>query len=215
MVSLGLVYKQQSINENTKIHSIRSLFTFTLQHIISHVCSLLSVRRGRRKEELAEFLCNRESENTPEPCRTHAPGTRRLQFPMRTRQERKDSTTTTLSTSASRRKHEASAHPWQEQRVRMHPSDLHFFPVVFPVVFPVDDDGQPFLRQRRGHDNPHLRLRRSPHGSASGLRPHTPPATPTSAARSLLLPVSHQMRTCSSTDCICMDIHAYFDHPRA
>ena len=61
----------------------------------------------------------------------------------------------------------------------MHPSDLHFFPVVFPV----DDDGQPFLRQQRGHDNPHLRLRRSPHGSASGLRPHTPPATPTSAQK--------------------------------
>ncbi|KAG2583553.1 hypothetical protein PVAP13_6KG260506 [Panicum virgatum] len=98
---------------------------------------------------------------------------------MRTRQERKDSTTTTLSTSASHRKHEASAHPWQEQRVRMHPSDLHFFPVVFPI----DDDGQPFLRQRRGYDNPHLRLRRSPHGSASRLRPHTPPATPTSAQK--------------------------------
>ena len=49
-----------------------------------------------------------------EHCRTHVSGTRRLRFPMRTRQEHRDSTTTTLSTSASRREHEASAHPWQE-----------------------------------------------------------------------------------------------------
>ena len=43
---------------------------------------------------------------------------------MRTRQEHRDSTTTTLSTSASRREHEASAHPWQERRVR---TDLFIF----------------------------------------------------------------------------------------
>ena len=34
---------------------------------------------AKSKKELAEFLRNRESENTTEPCRTHAPGTRREQ----------------------------------------------------------------------------------------------------------------------------------------
>ena len=51
MVSLGLVYKQQSINGNTKIHYIHSLFTFTLQHVITHA-STLSARSHSRENSL-------------------------------------------------------------------------------------------------------------------------------------------------------------------